>query len=94
VSARVAARLGWLIFGFAVLLYAVALTLNLRRAQSPELSQTTGDLAFTLTFLRTAGWAPASSPASRTGGWAGYCAPWGYRAGWHPSLSSTPSTGW
>jgi hypothetical protein len=51
VSKRTAARLGWAIFGLAVLLYVVALTLNLRRPQSPELSQTTGDLAFALTFL-------------------------------------------
>ena len=33
--ARVAARLGWAIFGLAVLTYVVALTLNLRRPQSP-----------------------------------------------------------
>jgi hypothetical protein len=50
-SARVAARLGWAIFGLAVLAYAVALALNLRRAQSAELSETTGDLVFALTFL-------------------------------------------
>jgi hypothetical protein len=50
-SARAAARLGWAIFGLAVLAYAVALALNLRRAQFPALSQTTGDLVFALTFL-------------------------------------------
>jgi hypothetical protein len=49
--ARVAARLGWAIFGLAVLAYLVALTLNLRRPQSAELSETTGDLVFALTFL-------------------------------------------
>jgi hypothetical protein len=49
--ARVAARLGWAIFGLAVLAYVVALTLNLRRPQSAELSETTGDLMFALTFL-------------------------------------------
>jgi hypothetical protein len=49
--ARVAARLGWTIFGLAVLAYVVALTLNLRRPQSAELSETTGDLVFALTFL-------------------------------------------
>jgi hypothetical protein len=49
--ARVAARLGWAIFGLAVLAYVVALALNLRRAQSAELSETTGDLMFALTFL-------------------------------------------
>jgi len=49
--ARVAARLGWAIFGLAVVLYVVALTLNLRRPQSPTLSETTGDLMAALTFL-------------------------------------------
>jgi hypothetical protein len=49
--ARVAAWLGWTIFGLAMLLYVVALTLNLRRPQSAQLSQTTGDLVFALTFL-------------------------------------------
>jgi hypothetical protein len=50
-NARLAAWLGWAIFGLAVLLYVVALTLNLRRPQSAQLSQTTGDLVFALTFL-------------------------------------------
>ena len=50
-NARLAARLGWAIFGLAVLLYVVALTLNLRRPQYAQLSQTTGDLVFALTFL-------------------------------------------
>jgi hypothetical protein len=50
-KARLAARLGWAIFGLAVLLYVVALTLNLRRPQSAQLSQTTGDLVAALTFL-------------------------------------------
>jgi hypothetical protein len=61
-SARAAARLGWATFGFSVLAYAVALALNLRRAQPTELSETTGDLVFALTFLPYAGWVPASSP--------------------------------
>jgi hypothetical protein len=50
-NARLAAWLGWAIFGLAVLLYVVALTLNLRRPQYAQLSQTTGDLVFALTFL-------------------------------------------
>jgi hypothetical protein len=49
--ARMAARLGWAIFGLAVLAYVVALTLNLRRPQYAQLSQTTGDLMAALTFL-------------------------------------------
>jgi hypothetical protein len=49
--ARVAAWLGWAIFGLAVLTYVVALTLNLRRPQYAQLSQTTGDLVAALTFL-------------------------------------------
>jgi hypothetical protein len=65
-SARVAARLGWAIFGFSVLAYAVALALNLRRAQPTELSETTGDLVFALTFLPY-GWLGARIvPASRS----------------------------
>ena len=64
--ARVAARLGWAIFGLAVLAYMVALTLNLRRPQSAELSETTGDLVFALTFLPY-GWLGARIvPASLT----------------------------
>jgi len=51
VSARSAARLGWVLFGLAVLLVVAALVLNLRRPQYADLEPTTGDVVFGLPLL-------------------------------------------
>jgi len=51
VSARTAARLGWLLFALAALLLVPAAVLNLRRPQYADISFTTGELALGVAFL-------------------------------------------
>jgi hypothetical protein len=55
VSRRTAAQLGWCLFGLSALLLAVAIVLNLRRPQYPDLLATTGELLFDLVLL-SFGW--------------------------------------
>jgi hypothetical protein len=63
VNRRIAARLGWSLFGLALLL-AVALLLNLGRPQYPDLLATTGELLFDLVLL-SFGWFGALIVARR-----------------------------
>jgi hypothetical protein len=71
VNARTAARVGWSLFPLSVILWVVALVLNLRRPQDSRLAFTTGELALAFVFLLF-GWFGALVVSRRPGhpiGW-------------------------
>jgi hypothetical protein len=71
VNARTAARLGWSLFPLSVILWVIALVLNLRRTQDSRLAFTTGELALAFAFLLF-GWFGALVVSRRPGhpiGW-------------------------
>ena len=92
-NARTAARLGWSLFPLCVILWVIALVLNLRRTQDSRLAFTTGELALAFAFLRSAGSVPWLSRAGLATRSAGCSAPWVWPPASQPSPTSTPSMG-